>query len=101
MSPEKFYELLNMLRPFIEKQDTYFRPVQTRPVSPEERLAVCLSCLWSGVETRDRGEGAAWYSTESRAVCMWRGDPINFGGRAGRAGTCAECPPALAQLLNI
>ncbi|KAG8334000.1 hypothetical protein J6590_099128 [Homalodisca vitripennis] len=45
MSPEKFYELLNMLRPFIEKQDTYFRPVQTRPVSPEERLAVCLRCM--------------------------------------------------------
>lgn len=38
MSPEKFYELLNMLTPLIEKQNTNFR----RPVSPEERLAVCL-----------------------------------------------------------
>lgn len=38
MSQEKFYELLNHIKPLIEKQNTRFR----RSISSEERLAVCL-----------------------------------------------------------
>ncbi|KAF0708229.1 protein ALP1-like [Aphis craccivora] len=38
MSQEKFYELLDMIRPDIEKQDTKFRLA----IPSEERLVTCL-----------------------------------------------------------
>lgn len=38
MSQEKFYELLDIIRPDIEKQDTTFRLA----IPSEERLATCL-----------------------------------------------------------
>lgn len=38
MSQERFYELLNLIKPAIERQDTKFR----KAISAEERLATCL-----------------------------------------------------------
>lgn len=38
MSCQKFYELLDILRPELLRQNTRFR----RAIPPEERLAVCL-----------------------------------------------------------
>ncbi|XP_029345916.1 protein ALP1-like [Acyrthosiphon pisum] len=44
MSPEKFYELLELVKNDIEKMDTTFR----RAIPPEERLSICLRFLATG-----------------------------------------------------
>ncbi|XP_067000348.1 uncharacterized protein [Anabrus simplex] len=44
MSQEKFYELLNLVKPCVERENTTFR----RAVPCEERLAVCLRFLATG-----------------------------------------------------
>ena len=45
MSPETFDKLLQLVRPLIQKEETNFK----KPIAPEERLAVTLRYLASGM----------------------------------------------------
>lgn len=42
MDPETFCELLTLVAPYIQKQDTVMR----KSISPEERLIATLRCHW-------------------------------------------------------
>jgi len=45
MTPEAFHQLLDMVQPYIQKQDTFMRDA----ITPYEMLAVTLRYLASGM----------------------------------------------------